>query len=91
MKEEYTTTDLCLATTLIVLGFKITRLDRETESRARFVFDKTKKLDEAVTDFYLHKLEVEPLGFFGEMRMLKSRIYQEQGADSYHKPRKSYY
>lgn len=72
----FQTNNLPLAVSVLCLGFQIISLNKENPKRAIFVFQKTEKLEQAISDFYNDKLLISPRRFFDTQKMLKSRIYE---------------
>lgn len=69
--------DLTLATTLILHGFIIERMNLENPSRATFEFKKTKDIQDIIEKFWRGDITVEPRKFNYTLRELKARIRNE--------------
>lgn len=69
--------DLALCSVLHYLSFPIVAIDRDPKEypKVSFVFKKSKKLDDAVNQFWNGSLSVEPKGYWNASRELKSRIH----------------
>jgi len=76
--EDFSTTDLSLASTLYYLGFQLKGLQRVSPSKVSFIFEHAPKLNETINKFWRKELKVEPSDFLLMQRQLKSRIYQDQ-------------
>ncbi len=81
MKSEnsnqlYRTSDLALCGALVCVGFVIEKVERVSQSRAVFLFQSTEKLQETVNKFWRNELLVDPLRYFGEIKLLKARIFE---------------
>ncbi len=75
--DYYKTTDIALATALHCYGLKLDAIDKTNPSRASFVFERNKGLDELIQAFWSHSLKVDPLTFFNELKQVKTRLYQQ--------------
>jgi len=78
-KQIYTSRDLPLVATLVVLKFPILGIDFQIEGARQkpvgyWNFEKTKNLDETVNKVYQKKLSVEPMEFALTMRNLLSQL-----------------
>lgn len=78
MYPIYKTADIALTATLVANGFQIQGLEFETEKRAWFEFEDTRKLRELVDKYNLRKVRIEPNDFFTKLRDVKTRIYDEK-------------
>ncbi|MEK7519711.1 MAG: hypothetical protein AAB581_00490 [Patescibacteria group bacterium] len=69
--------DLALCSALQYLEFPIVAINRDPKEHPRvgFVFKKSEKLSNAVSQFWSGALSVEPKGFWNARRELKSRIH----------------
>ena len=75
MKDDtLKTSELGLAASLDLLGFKITiqQLDR---NKAMFVFDSTEEIIQQVDRYWKHELRVDPQDFMQRIKTLKARIW----------------
>lgn len=78
LDEYFATSDLALATTLVVLGHSIKRYSKNPQSRrVSFIFYQTKELEVAVESFWEGQLLVEPTKIFEAMKRIKTRLYSE--------------
>ena len=66
--------DLGLAAALVTAGFEVQRTEKELKS-VYFLFNKSQKLDAAVSDYWSDKLIVQARSYFDNTKMLKNRIY----------------
>jgi len=74
--NEYTTVDMCLATTLLSKGFHMTRIiPNASGMRSAFVFldDGTVKM--FVESYWRDEILVKPRDFHNAMRDLKTKMY----------------
>lgn len=76
-KEQFETTSLLLATTLVSLGFTLSSVDKIESHKAVFIFLKSNHLMECVTNFWEKSILLEPHTFYESMRFVKSRLYGE--------------
>lgn len=74
-KHLFETTDLGLATTLVTLGFELESLDRDNPTRVRFLFKRAATLDSTVKSYWRNELNVVPLAFFTNVKLIKNQIY----------------
>lgn len=74
-KTYFETTDLGLAATIVTLGYELESLDRDNPSRVRFVFKRLGDLDEVVQAYWRNELTINPLAYFGNVKLMKNRIY----------------
>jgi hypothetical protein len=74
--EEYTTTDIGFATTLVVCDFELLSI-RQSEhgDRATFVFKKEEGMKEIENDYFYDRIDVSPFKFMMTLKTLKSRLY----------------
>lgn len=73
--QLFETSDFCLSTYLLYLGFKIWGLKEEKEGRKIFVFERDSGLDKAIEAFWKKEARVEPETFWLIAKSLKSRLY----------------
>lgn len=74
--QLYRTSDLALCGTLVCLGFAIEKVERVSINRAVFLFQDTEELQETVNKFWRNELRIDPLRYFGEIKLLKARIFE---------------
>ncbi len=77
ISKTFATSDYCLATTLITLGYRLVGLDRKDPKRVFFEFQPTIQLEKNVEAYWDNQLLVSPRDFFNSQRQLKSRLYTE--------------
>lgn len=70
--EEHKTTDLALASALIVAGASIEAIDKIGYSQVEFTL-KGKKVGDTMIDFQNRKLEVDAMTLFETYKSLKAR------------------
>lgn len=75
LSVTFKTSDLALATT-ISLWYPIELIDRTNPSRALFLFKKDEGMDRLVASFWKRELKIEPQNFFGQLKIIKSRLYE---------------
>lgn len=78
--EYFSTSDFCLATTLLASNFQLIQLDKSNPRRICFLFNRKDEIDKIVPDFHNKLLQVTPQTFYYSQRELKTLMYQE---DSY--------
>jgi lysophospholipid acyltransferase (LPLAT)-like uncharacterized protein len=74
--NHFKTSDYCLASTLVTLGFSVIDLDHSNSKRIKFSFYETQELEEAVALFWRKKISVSPTAFYNAQRELKTLMYQ---------------
>jgi len=72
----FRTSDLALATAISVFGIAIEALQQSEGQRQVFIFAKSDKLTEIVSQFWRGELRVEPQAYFNQLKVLKARIYR---------------
>jgi hypothetical protein len=72
--NKYETTDLALATTLLVY-YPIIELRRIDGKRVAFVFNDSDKLQKTIQEYWNGTLRENPTVLFNAMRTLKTRLY----------------
>jgi len=77
LKDYYSTSDLALATTLS-LFYSLETIDRTNPHKAQFLFKRDENLDQLIESFWKNKLKVDPLTFFNQLKIIKSRLYAER-------------
>ena len=72
--NQYSTSDLSLAVTLSIYE-PIRDIDKTNPYKATFIFAKSKKLENLISDYWQKKLSVEPQTFFNQLKIVKARLY----------------
>lgn len=75
VNDVFVSSDLALVTT-ISLWYSIELIDRTNLSKAQFLFKRKNGLNELVASFWKRELRVEPLAFFNQLKLIKSRLYE---------------
>ena len=80
--KDFSTRDIYLATTLVTMDYKITRVDYQIEGAKRqpvgyFNFDNTEELKEDVDKFWQGALRVDPRVLVNNLWSLKSMVMNE--------------
>lgn len=79
MKNEssyFKTSDLAL-TTALSLFYPISSIDGPS-SRAIFLFERQEGLDQIIQMYWRQELKVEPQAFFQQLKMVKTRLYEQR-------------
>ena len=76
--EYYSTSDLNLAT-VISLSYPLDSIERLSDKKMTFVFERQEGLDELVQAFWKRETKIEPLQFSDQRKMLISRLGNEEG------------
>ena len=74
----FSTFDLGLATTLVVLKYELILLDKTDPKKVRFVFKETKDIEQTMLKYWNNEITVPALTFFNTLKNLKNRIYSSQ-------------
>ncbi len=74
-QPTYRTSDLSLAATLSVKGYKLVSLDRSHSPKVAFLFERDSDLDWNIQQYWADQLSVNPKSYFDALKHLKSRIY----------------
>ena len=77
LESVYRTADLALAAALCVSRFAVEHVERESQRRLVFVFERNERLSEAVDKYWRGELLVDPQTYFNQLKVLKARIYQD--------------
>jgi hypothetical protein len=72
----FRTSDLALATAISVSGIAIEAMQQSDGQRMFFIFAKSDKLTDLVNQFWRGELRVDPLAYFNQLKVLKTRIYR---------------
>ena len=72
----FRTSDLALATAISVLGIAVEAMQQSDSERMFFIFTKSDKLTDIVNQFWRGELRVDPLAYFNQLKVLKTRIYR---------------
>jgi len=72
--KYFKTSDLSLATTLS-LSYPIRGVDRTNPQRVKFIFEKTKGLEELIDAFWQDKVKVSPRLYHYQLRAMKVKLY----------------
>jgi len=76
MQNEYfKTTDICLASFLLVKGIEFAGINKDSSNRATFLFIHSSECVSLVTNFSQMKTTVEPISFHASMKRLKQLLY----------------
>ncbi|OGM17675.1 hypothetical protein A2V56_03700 [Candidatus Woesebacteria bacterium RBG_19FT_COMBO_42_9] len=75
--KYFHTFDLGCSAALISSGFKLVSLDKQNPKKVKFAFIKESGIDQAVTDYWSDKIQINARTFFDNVKMLKNRIYSD--------------
>lgn len=75
LKGEFTTQDLNLSATLLIKGFVLKQINKNSEGKSTFVFTNDDELNKVIQDFWNNTLLVNPQELFQALKVLKNRIY----------------
>ncbi|HWA51826.1 MAG TPA: DUF5659 domain-containing protein [Patescibacteria group bacterium] len=74
--EYFFTSDLSLCSTLSLFA-PIEFIDRTNPQKIEFAFKKNEELDKLINQYWRKELRIEPIAHFNQLKMLKSRLYEE--------------
>ena len=77
IKNEYTTSDLSLASALAVF-FPVVGIREIDDKRKEFVFENTTQLAAAMEDYWNGTMLVNPVEHFNAVKDLKRRLYVQK-------------
>lgn len=73
----FKTSDLALATAICVFGVAIEATEQADDGRRTvFIFNKSDKLTDITSRFWIGELSIEPQAYFNQLKILKTRIYR---------------
>lgn len=73
--KYYSTSQMSLACAISLL-FPIEAIDRSNPSKVEFLFKREEGLDDVIESFWKREFKVDALGYFNQLKVLKSRIYE---------------
>lgn len=76
MEKEFRTSDLSLASALVVCGYKLQFLDRLTKKKLEFVFERIESLDEVVQRYWSRNLPLDAQTYSLAQKGVKNRLYE---------------
>ena len=71
------TQDINMASVLTSLGFDLLDFDNTDKKNCIFSFEETPRLKSVINMFWNKKLMIEPTSFFAQLRLLRSRIFDD--------------
>lgn len=74
-QNDYLTSHDLPLVAYISMWYPIEAIDK-TLSRAEFVFKRDINLDKLVQSFWKREIQVEPLAYFNQIKVIKSRLYE---------------
>jgi len=77
ISDYFSTSDLGVAT-VVSLYFPLHTIDKDNPRHAIFIFKKTPELVGLIEQLWQKKLLIEPLDLLGQLKMVKTRLYQEK-------------
>lgn len=75
MNKYFETSDLALAT-FLSLSYSIEYIDRNNPQKVVFSFRDDGQIQAIVERFWKREFSIEPIAYFDQLRLLKSRIYK---------------
>jgi hypothetical protein len=78
-EEKYATTDLGLASSLVVLGYELHTLERTINpKKARFIFRRIPTIETSANNYWNDHLELNARTLFDAQKMIKNRLYSDE-------------
>ncbi len=74
--QNFKTSDMWLAATLMALGELMIDVEHGSGPRAYFVFARTSSLEVEADDYRAGRLRIEPQSLFVQTKLIKARLYQ---------------
>lgn len=74
--KYYQTSDIALAT-IISLSFPLVRITPQSNNKSLFVFNRSKKLERLIEEYWSGNLKIEPKAYFAQLKNIKTRLYSE--------------
>ncbi|MFH1792135.1 MAG: DUF5659 domain-containing protein [Patescibacteria group bacterium] len=74
--QYYSTTNLSLAT-LLSLFYPLWTIDKSNPQKSEFLFKRESGIDDLIESFWRRELKIEPLTYFNQLKLIKSRLYEE--------------
>ncbi len=75
INDYFSSSDLALVTALS-LYYPVDSLDRSNLPKIQFLFKRNKNLDKFVELYWKGELQVNPIVFFNQLKIIKTRIYE---------------
>ncbi len=76
--DKYATTDLGLASSLIVLGYELYTLEKTLNpKKVRFIFRRVPSIETSANSYWNDKLELNARALFDAQKMIKNRLYSD--------------
>lgn len=69
--------DLGATTALVTAGYSIVRINKQNPRKAEFVFLRDREIEEALEAYWSNGLTVPARAYFDNLKMLKSRLYED--------------
>lgn len=76
-QDFLTTYDLGCSSALVSSGFELVSLDKSNPRKVQFIFKMKFGIEKVVDEYWADQLKVKARTFFGNVKMLKNRIYSE--------------
>lgn len=73
--NDYLTSHDLPLVAFISMWYPIESIDKSM-SRAEFVFKRNDDLDKLVQSYWKREIQVEPLAYFNQIKVIKSRLYE---------------
>lgn len=75
--DLFCTTSLDLASA-VSLFYPIWSIDKSNPQKAEFQFKREDGLDEIIQSYWANTLQVSPLAYFQQLKVIKSRLYEQK-------------
>lgn len=75
--DFFSSTDLCLGSTLLCLGYRLEAIEKNSP-KSTFIFERNEGLDRAIQAFWAGEIRVDPKAFFNCLKEIKARLYSTE-------------
>jgi len=75
MKNKISISDLCVASVLITLGYKLLKTDKTNPKKVVFVFESDEAIQKVMNDYWNDEIKLPAQTLFNNQKMLKTRIW----------------
>ncbi len=73
----FSTSDLSLAAFLLSY-YPLWAIERKDTNKSNFVFQRDSNLDKYIQSFWRKEIRVEPIDYFAQIKLIKSRLYENK-------------
>lgn len=76
IEDLFSTSDLALASA-ISMRYPLYVIDKSNPEKASFFFERDRGLDDLIQSYWSNTLQVSPLAYFQQLKIIKSRLYEQ--------------